>query len=72
MVIDKEIVLRVFIDNTVIEAFANDRQAIAYAHMRKHPHANNYLFAEQGNMPVKKVTAWKMSSIYTKAAAGPK
>tara|TARA_B110000977_G_scaffold195912_1_gene275268 strand:+ start:575 stop:2065 length:1491 start_codon:yes stop_codon:yes gene_type:complete len=66
--IDKEISLRVFIDNTVIEVFANDRQAIAYAHTRKHPHANNYLFAEQGNMPVKTVTAWEMNSIYTKAA----
>lgn len=69
--IDKEIVLRVYIDNTVIEAFANDRQAIAYSHERKHPHANNCLFAEQGNMGVKEVTAWKMNSIYAKAAAGP-
>ena len=64
--IDKEITLRVYIDNTIIEVFANDRQAIAYAHIRKHPHANNFISTEQGNMPVKKVTAWKMKSIYGK------
>ena len=30
---------------------------------------NHYLFAEQGNIPVKKVSAWEMSPIYTKAEA---
>ena len=59
---DAEVNLRVFIDNTVIEAFAGDRQAMAYTHARAHPHANNQLFIDQGNMVVKKVTAWKMRS----------
>ena len=62
--IDKEVTLRVFIDNTVIEVFAGDRQAIAYTHRRTHPHANNQLFADQGNVSVKHVTAWKMRSCY--------
>jgi beta-fructofuranosidase len=63
LAIDEEAILRVFIDNNVIEVFANDRQAIAYAHQRTHPHANNQLCADQGNMPVRKVTSWKMNSI---------
>jgi len=60
--IDQETVLRVFIDNSVIEAFVNDRQAIAYAQRRTHRLTNNLLFSDQGNMPVKKVTAWKIKS----------
>lgn len=60
--IDKEVTLRVFIDNALIEVFAGDRQAIAYTHRRSHPHANNQLFSDQGNMLVKQITAWKMRS----------
>ena len=60
--IDQETVLRVFIDNTIIEAFVNDQQAIAYAQKKSHSLTNNLLFSEQGNMPVNKVTAWKIKS----------
>lgn len=60
--IDEQAVLRVFIDNNLIEVFANNRQAIAYAQKRTHPHANNQLCSNQGNMPVKKITAWKINS----------
>ena len=67
--IDEEVTLRVFIDNTVIEVFANDRQAIAYTHRRTHPHANNQLFSDQGNMPVNQVTAWRMQSPWAREEA---
>ncbi len=62
--IDEETVLRVFIDKGIIEVFANDRQAMAYAHKRTHDQANHQLFSNQGSMPVKKVTAWKMQSAW--------
>jgi sucrose-6-phosphate hydrolase SacC (GH32 family) len=64
--IDEETVLRVFIDKGIIEVFANDRQAMAYAHKRSHDHANHQLFSNQGNMPVRKITAWKMKSAWGK------
>jgi len=59
---DEALTFRVFIDNTVIEVFAGDRQAIAYTHRRTHPHANNQLFSDQGNITIKAVSAWKMKS----------
>lgn len=58
--VDEETVLRVFIDKGIIEIFVNDIQAMAYAHKRTHDYAHHQLFSSQGDMPVRKVTAWKM------------
>jgi len=65
--IDKDVTLRVFIDNTVIEVFADDRQAMAYTHRRTHPHANHQIFTDQGNIKIKTVTAWKMKAPWASA-----
>jgi len=65
---DEDLTLRIFIDKNFVEVFANDRQAASYAHkqdIRKNP--NISLFAMGSDLKVKKVTAWKMKSIYTKA-----
>ena len=64
--VDQETVLRVFIDKGIIEVFANDTQAMVYAHKRTHPHANHQLTSFQGNINVKSVRAWKMKSAWKK------
>ena len=46
--IDQQTVLRVFVDKGIIEVFANDVQAMAYAHKRTHDHANHQLFSNHG------------------------
>lgn len=56
--------LRVFIDRNLVEIFANDRQAVAFAHQRSHAWANTRLFSNGSDTQVTKVTAWKMKSIY--------
>jgi beta-fructofuranosidase len=62
--VDQETVLRVFIDKGIIEVFANDTQAMAYAHKRSHPHAYHQLFSYQGDIAVKSVRSWKMRSAW--------
>ena len=64
--VDQETVLRVFIDKGIIEVFANDTQAMVYAHKRTHQHANHQLTSFQGNINVKNVRAWKMKSAWKK------
>ena len=61
----EDLTLRIFIDKNLVEVFANDRQEVSYAHkqnIRKNP--NISLFAEGSDLKVKKVTAWKMKSIW--------
>jgi len=60
----EDMTLRVFIDKNLVEIFANDRQAVAFAHKRSHALANIRLFSIGSDLKVKKVTAWKMKSIY--------
>ena len=65
---DEDLTLRIFIDKNLVEVFANDRQAASYVHkqhIRENP--NISLFTKGNDLKVKKVTAWKMKSIYTKA-----
>ncbi len=62
--VDRATVLRIFIDKGIIEVFANDIQAMAYAHKRSHPHANNQLFSYQGDIHVESVRSWKMKSAW--------
>jgi len=61
---NENLTLRIFLDKTLVEVFANDRQAALTA--RRYNPANTYtrLFAEGGDVKVKKATAWKMKSIY--------
>ncbi|MDP6543535.1 MAG: glycoside hydrolase family 32 protein [Phycisphaerae bacterium] len=64
---DEDLTLRIFIDKNLVEVFANDRQAVSYVHrqhIRKNP--NISLFTKNSNLKVKKISAWKMKSIYTK------
>ena len=69
---DEALTLRIFIDKNLVEVFANDRQAASYAHgpdIRKKP--NISLFTRGGDLKVKKITAWKMKSIYAKPQQSP-
>ena len=56
--------LRVFIDKSMVEVFANDRQATAFAHKHIRENPNIRLFAKGGDAAVKSVKAWKIRSIY--------
>jgi len=68
---DENLVLRVFIDKNLVEVFANDRQAAAFAHghVREAPNIN--LFARGGDAAVTEVKAWRMASIYASDADRP-
>jgi len=68
----EDLTLRVFIDKNLVEVFANDRQAVAYPHKRTHALANTRLFSNGSDLRVKKVTAWKMKSIYDCDTEGTK
>jgi sucrose-6-phosphate hydrolase SacC (GH32 family) len=60
----EDLKLRVFIDKNLVEVFANDRQAAAFAHeeIRKNP--NISIFTNNKPLVVQEVNVWKMSSIY--------
>jgi sucrose-6-phosphate hydrolase SacC (GH32 family) len=60
----EDLTLRVFIDKNLIEVFANDRQAAAFAHEHIREHPNISLFTNDAAVEVKEVKAWKMKSIY--------
>lgn len=60
----EDLTLRIFIDKSMIEVFANDRQAVVAWHEYLPENINISLFSKGGDMKVKKVTAWKMKSIY--------
>ena len=61
---NEDLTLRIFIDKSMIEVFANDRQAAVAWHEYPQDHLNVSLFAKGGDLVVKQVTAWKMKSIY--------
>jgi len=60
----EDLTLRVFIDKNLVEVFANDRQAAAFAHKHVRQNPNIRLFAKGGDAKVKSVKAWKMKTIY--------
>jgi len=49
----------------MIEVFANDRQAALAWHEYDADDLHVGLFSKGGDLKVKKVSAWQMSSIYT-------
>lgn len=65
----EDLTLRIFIDKSMIEVFANDRQAAVAWHEYDPNNLHVSLFTKGGDLKVKAVTSWKMNSIYTKAAA---
>jgi beta-fructofuranosidase len=56
----EEIKLRIFIDRSVIEVFANDRQAVVWQHDYKAGDVGVCLFSEGGAMEVPEVKSWQM------------
>ena len=65
----EDLTLRIFIDKSMIEVFANDRQAAVAWHEYDPNNLHVSLFTKGGDLKVEAVTSWKMNSIYTKAAA---
>jgi beta-fructofuranosidase len=61
----EDLTLRIFIDKSMIEVFANERQAAVAWHEYAPENLQVSLFAKGGDLLVKKVTAWKMKSAYT-------
>jgi beta-fructofuranosidase len=60
----EDLTLRIFVDKKLIEVFANDRQAAAFAHNQIHEHPNIMLFTRDSDLVIKEIKAWKMKSIY--------
>ena len=60
----EDLTLRVFIDKNLIEVFANDRQAVVFAHKHIRKKPNVRLYANGGDAAVKSVWAWKMKAIH--------
>ena len=65
----EDLTLRIFIDKSMIEVFANDRQAAVAWHEYDPMDLHISLFSKGGDMTIKTISSWKMNSIYTKAAA---
>ncbi len=61
---NEDLTLRIFIDKSMIEVFANDRQAAVAWRDYSSNNLGISLFTKNGNMEVKQVKAWKMKSIY--------
>jgi beta-fructofuranosidase len=60
----EDLTLRIFIDKGMIEVFANDRQAAVAWHEYEPENQHIALYANGGEVKVKKVTHWSMKSIY--------
>lgn len=56
--------LRVFLDKSMIEVFANDRQAAVALHKYASENLGISLFSRGGDVVVKEVRSWKMNSIW--------
>ena len=67
----EDLTLRVFIDKSMIEVFANNRQAAVAWHEYRPGEIYAQLFTKGGDLKVKSITAWKMKSIYPKPYSDP-
>lgn len=67
----EDLKLRIFIDKSMIEVFANDRQAVVTWHKYDPKNTRVSLFSKGGDITVKSVTAWRMKSIYPKPKPDP-
>ena len=61
----EDLTLRIFIDKSMIEVFANDRQAAVAWHEYDPKDLHVSLFSKGGDLKVNKVCAWQMKSIYS-------
>ena len=58
--------LRVFVDGSVVEVFANDRVCIAQRIYPENPESMQFaLIARAGRATARKVDTWKMGSIWS-------
>ena len=64
----EDLTLRIFIDKSMIEVFANDRQAAVAWHEYDTRDIHVSLFSKGGDVTVKSISSWKMKSVHTKAA----
>ena len=60
----EDLTLRIFIDKSMIEVLANDRQAAVAWHEYEPQDTRASLFSHGGDITIKSVNAWKMKSIY--------
>jgi beta-fructofuranosidase len=60
----EDLTLRIFIDKSMIEVFANDRQAAVAWHEYDPKDLHVSLFSKGGDLKVKSVSAWQMKSCY--------
>jgi beta-fructofuranosidase len=58
---DEPLVLRVFVDRSIVEVYANDRQAIAHSVYPTLGGKGIRIFASGGDVRVKSVKAWEMT-----------
>lgn len=58
----EDIQLRIFVDRSIVEVFANDRQAVVKQHAYEPEDVGVCLFSEGGKMKVLEVKGWKMSA----------
>ena len=56
--------LRVYLDKSMIEVFANDRQAAVASHKYAPENLGIGLFSKGGDVVVKEIKGWKMKPIY--------
>ena len=68
----EDLALRVFIDKSMIEVFANDRQAAVAWHEYEPKDLHVSLFSKGGDVTVKNVTAWKIKPIRYSKSVLPK
>ena len=61
---NEDLTLRIFIDKNLVEVFANDRQAAAFAHEHVRGNPNIRLSAKGGDAVVTELKSWKMKTIY--------
>jgi sucrose-6-phosphate hydrolase SacC (GH32 family) len=61
---NEDLTLRIFVDKSMIEVFANDRQAAVAWHDYSPDRLGVGLFSKGGDLAVKQVTAWKTKTIY--------
>ena len=56
--------MRIFIDKNLVEVFANDRQAAAYANKEIREKPDISFFTNDRSLVIQEVHTWKMRSAY--------
>ena len=60
----ENLTLRIFIDKNLVEVFANDRQAAAYASEEIRENPDISFFTNDRSLVIQEVNIWKMRSVY--------